>query len=218
MKNKSLISISLVLVVVLFIIAGFIYENNKTNKINSFTSKNEQPFVRNNSVFIGNKDAKITIVEFFDPECPACAVFHPIVNAAFKEYFPNIKIVYRYLANHKYSKYAIKIIEAARKQGKYKQALEIVLKTQQFWADSQDLRPELIWQYLANSDIDMKQLKKDFLKINIDIILKQAREDANKLNITGTPTLFVNGKELKELSYKALFDLVENEILKEGTK
>ena len=60
----------------------------------------------------------------------------------------------------------------------------------------------------------MKQLREDFDSIDIDNILSTDSQDAQLLRVTGTPTFFVNGKLLRELSYKALRDLVESEIYK----
>ncbi|RXK00302.1 disulfide bond formation protein DsbA [Arcobacter sp. CECT 8986] len=218
MKNKSLVVLSLGVIVVLFIVAAYFFKQNQSSKLENFNNTNKAPFVRDDSISFGKDDAKITIVEFMDPQCGSCAAFHPIVEAVFKEYFQDTKVVYRYLANHQYSKYAIKIIEAARLQGKYKEALEIIFKTQRAWANINNPKPELIWEYLATSSINMEKLKKDFSTINIDDMLKTAREDAKTLNVQGTPTIFVNTKELDELSYKALLKLVEDEIMKEGTK
>ena len=47
-----------------------------------------------------------------------------------------------------------------------------------------------------------------------DEIINTDTSDARKLGVRGTPTIFVNGVELKTLSTKALFDLVEAEIYK----
>ncbi|AXX92020.1 disulfide bond formation protein DsbA [Malaciobacter molluscorum LMG 25693] len=218
MKNKNLVILSLGLIVVLFIAGAYFFKQTKTNKLGNLSDTNKAPFVRDNSVSFGNANAKITIIEFMDPQCGSCAAFHPIVEAVFKEYFQDTKIVYRYLANHQYSKYAIKILEAARLQGKYKEALEIIYKTQRAWANINNPQPELIWEYLETSSVNIKKLKEDFSTINIDKMLKTSREDAKALNVQGTPTIFVNTKELEQLSYKSLVKLVEDEIIKEGTK
>ena len=45
-------------------------------------------------------------------------------------------------------------------------------------------------------------------------MLNLDRKDASTLGVRGTPSFFVNGKKLRELSHKALLDLVESEIYK----
>lgn len=60
----------------------------------------------------------------------------------------------------------------------------------------------------------LKKLKVDIKNPKIAEIIKQDRLDATSLNVRGTPTIFVNGVELENLSQKDLFDLVEKGIYK----
>ncbi len=212
MENKKLVFSFMVILLAVFIAATYLFNQNQKNKLEGFTKKDEAPFVRENAISFGENRANVVIVEFFDPECESCQAFYPAVKEVYKQYYKDIKLVIRYLANHKNSAYIIKVLEATRLQNKYIESLEVIFKYQTIWANHNDPQPELVWQYLPEAGLDMKKLKEDFLKLDVSSLIKEGFEDAKALGVRGTPTFFVNGKELQELSYQALLDLVEKEI------
>ena len=79
---------------------------------------------RPHSPVFGNPAAKVTIVEFFDPSCETCRAFYPIVKGIVTSSFGQVRLVVRYAPLHKGSDTAVKILEAARQQGKYWEAVE----------------------------------------------------------------------------------------------
>lgn len=150
-----------------------------------------------------------------DPECESCALFHPIMKKLYKEYSDDILIVTKYLANHKNSKMAIEILEASREQNLYDEVLDVIFEKLPIWAKHNNEKPELLWEFLKEvSGLDIEKLKVDIKNPKIAEIIKQDRLDATSLNVRGTPTIFVNGVELENLSQKDLFDLVEKGIYK----
>ena len=214
MKNKSIVVISIFAVVALFFGAWSFYNDNESEKLKKFSSSGE-PFIRAHSPSFGDNKKGIVVVEFLDPECEACAYFYPMIKQVYKDKYEDIKLVYRYLDNHKNSKFAVKLLESARKQDKYKESLDVIFKTQNKWALHNAEKPQLLWQYLSEIEgMDMVRLKKDFQEINVDAMLSQDRADATKLGVRGTPTIFVNGKKLNRLSGQSLNDLVDSEIYK----
>ena len=214
MKNKSVVLISIAVLIALFI-GGISFYNNSQDTQRQSLSQGEAPFVRDHSIAFGDNKKNITVVEFLDPECEACAYFSGAVNAMFKENYEDIRLVIRYLDNHKNSKFAIKILESARKQNMYKEVLDVVFSSQGVWAKHNNEAPELLWKELAIVDgLDIQKLKKDFENIDIDEMLSLDRKDATTLQVRGTPTFFVNGIKLKRLSQQSLMDLVESEIYK----
>jgi len=214
MKNKSIVVISIFAIVALFFGAWSFYNDNESSKLKKFSS-NGEPFIRAHSPSFGDNKKGVVVVEFLDPECEACAYFYPMIKQVYKDNYEDIKLVYRYLDNHKNSKFAVKLLESARKQDKYKESLDVIFKTQNKWALHNAEKPQLLWQYLSGIEgIDMVRLKKDFQEINVDTMLSQDRADAAKLGVRGTPTIFVNGKKLNRLSGQSLNDLVDSEIYK----
>jgi len=215
MQNKKLVGISLLVLIILFSSLAYFYKNNQSQKETLLVSSSTKSLVTAQSVSFGENKKNITIVEFLDPECESCAVFHPIMRKVYKEHYSDIKLVIRYLANHKNSKYAIKILEASREQNKYEEVLSVIFEKQPLWAQHNNEKPELIWTFLTQIEgLNIDKLKEDMTNPKIDEIINNDAKDARILSVKGTPTIFVNEKKLERLSQKDLFDLVESEIYK----
>lgn len=217
MQNKKLVLSTLVAVIAFFVGFSFFYKNDSKSTQNIAVENINELLVRDYSYKMGDNSKNISVVEFLDPECESCAIYSTVVKRLYKEYYGDIQIVVKYLDNHKNSRFTIQILEAARVQGKYEEVLDMMFEKHSLWAShySSVDKPELLWQFLKEiSDLDIEKLKEDMKNPKIDEIIKQDREDANALGVRGTPTIFVNGKQLQELSQKALFDLVEKEIYK----
>ena len=211
MQNKSLVFISLFVVVALFVLGGYFYKN----RLSDSRANISDVLVRDYSFKKGENKKNIVVVEFIDPECESCAAFHPIMKKLYKEYSDDILMLTKYLANHKNSELAIKILEASREQNLHDEIMDMILEKLPLWAEHNNEKPELLWEFLKNiSNLDIEKLKKDMNNPKIDEIIKQDREDATIMGVRGTPTIFVNGVELTSLSPKALFNLVEKEIYK----
>ncbi len=214
MKNKKLLLFTVIVLAIGFIAGINFYQKSEDNKNAQLTASGSVSFVRNHSPAFGNNKNNVTIVEFIDPECEACAYFHPIVKKVFYEYKDEVKFVYRYLDNHKNSRYAIRVLEAARKQGKFKETLDVMFKYQPVWAAHNAPKPQLIWNYMGEAGLDVDKLRADFDAMDVSDITSTDRSDARSLGVRGTPTIFVNGKKLAKLDYKSFLDLVESEIYK----
>lgn len=211
MQNKSLVFISLFVVVALFVLGGYFYKNSLSDSRANISDV----LVRDYSFKKGENKKNIVVVEFIDPECESCAAFHPIMKKLYKEYSDDILMLTKYLANHKNSELAIKILEASREQNLHDEIMDMILEKLPLWAEHNNEKPELLWEFLKEvSGLDIEKLKVDIKNPKIAEIIKQDRLDATSLNVRGTPTIFVNGIELENLSQKDLFDLVEKGIYK----
>lgn len=203
--------------IAIFVAATLAYNKVKSDKKEELvvTNPNAVPYVREHSMSLGKNEKNITVVEFLDPECESCAMFSSVVNKVLYDYGDEIKFVVRYLPNHRNSAYVVRILEAARVQGKYKETLQAVFDSQPQWANHNNPQLHLIWSALVNVDgLNLEQLKADMNNEAFETIMQLDIEDANTLGVRGTPTIFVNGKELETLSYPAFKMLLENEIYK----
>lgn len=215
MQNKKLVFATILALIVVFVLATLFYKGNETQKIEEIASNNSDVFTRDYSYKIGDNKKNITVVEFMDPECESCAYFHTSIRKLYKEHSDDIQIVTKYLANHQNSKFAIQILEASRQQNVYDEVLNVMFEKLPLWAQHNNEKPELLWEFLkVVPSLDFEKLKNDMKDPRIDEIIAQDKKDATVLKITGTPTLFVNGVLLESLSEKALFNLVEKEIYK----
>lgn len=211
MQNKNLVFISIFIVLALFIGAVYFYKDSVSNSRTNI----DELLLKDYSYKKGLNKKNITVVEFLDPECESCGIFNPVMKKLYKEYSDDILIVVKYLDNHKNSKFAIEILEASREQNLYNEVLDVIFEKLPYWAEHNNEKPELLWEFLKQiANLDIEKLKVDMKNPKIAQIIKQDREDATVLGVRGTPTIFVNGVQLENLSYKALFDLVEKEIYK----
>lgn len=214
MKNKGVVIGSIIALILGFIAVLSFYKDSQVEELKKF-SYTQAPFIREHSTSFGDNKKGIYVVEFIDPECEACAYYHQVIKELYRNYYEDITLVIRYLDNHKNSKFAIRILEASKKQNMYKPVLDKIYASQKVWAKHNNEKPELLWEELKSvQGLNVEQLKSDFDKTNVDEIVKLDRQDARELQVRGTPTIFVNGEKLEKLSYQGLFDLVESKIFK----
>lgn len=212
MKRSTIVIAAGILVLVGFGFAVNVYRTQQAEKVVQVTQQNTAALVRFHSPTYGAADAKVELVEFFDPSCESCRAFYPLVKELVDTSGGKVRLVLRYAALHKGSDEAAKILEAARKQGRYWPAVEAVLNAQPQWATHSGPQPDLIWNYLSGVGVDIERAKKDVSDPRIAAILEQDRADGAALKVTGTPTFFVNGKPLQDFGYDQLKALVRREL------
>lgn len=162
----------------------------------------------------GAFDAKVTVVEFLDPECESCSAMSPIVKKIYEEHQTEIRLVVRYMAFHQNSKYVANILEGARAENKYWEALDLLFEKQGLWANHHNPNPELIPEILKPLNLNMKKIIGDAKAGKYDKQILEDMEDGKKVGVRGTPTFFVNGNQLTELGYDSLKKAIESEIKK----
>ena len=145
------------------------------------------------SYVLGKADAKITIVEFADFQCPFCGRFHPMMNEAYKAFPDDVKIIVKNypLGFHPFARPAAKVALAAGLQGKYFEMVDLLI------AGGNDLSEAKYKEFAGKLGLNVEQFAKDLKdkdaefekKIETDIAL------AGKVDVRGTPTYFLNGKK-----------------------
>lgn len=164
------------------------------------------------SPFVGEPGAKVEIVEFLDPACEGCRALYPYVKKILEEYHGRVRLTIRYVAFHRGADEVVKLLEAARRQRKYPETLEILFATQPRWAVNHVARLDLALKAVGGIGLDMARLRADMADPQLVQLLKQDMKDAVALQVDRTPTFFVNGKPLVELGYEELRALVVQEI------
>lgn len=213
MNNKSYFFIgSAALIIAFFVIGSSLYKKSQQEKYSFIAAESSQIFVRDYSPRYGDPSAKVFLIEFLDPECESCRMYYPEVKNLLKEFEGKVQLVVRYAAFHGNSKIAIKALEAARKQGKYWESLELLFDKQPEWGSHHNPRPELIFTFLPQLGLDMDRLKKDMEDPAIEKIITQDTEDLRTLNVRGTPTFFVNGMIPDGFGMPYLKQLISKEV------
>ncbi|MHB9112537.1 MAG: DsbA family protein [Thermoleophilia bacterium] len=212
-KQHYVVILSAIFLMTAFASGGYFYNSQQSEKQNQLTRDNSELLVRDYSLTLGSDDAKVQIVEFFDPACETCKDFYTYVKGLMDANPGKIKLVMRYAPFHQGADYNVKILEAARKQGKYWETLGAMYDGQAMWASHSNPQPEKVWQYVATvAGLNLDQVKKDMNDPEIAKMIQQDLSDAKGLNVTKTPEFFVNGNPLPSFGYKQLKGLVDSEI------
>ena len=138
----------------------------------------------------GPADAPVTLVEFADFECPHCAVMRLILELM-QERFPNqIRIVYKVYAlpGHTHAPEAAIAALAAGKQDKFWEMHKLLFEHQD------KLERKDLMRYARDLELDMDQFKKDLEDEGLRGTLEKSIKLGDTLGITGTPTMYVNGR------------------------
>lgn len=178
--------------------------------------------IRADSASIGPEDAKVTMVEFYDPECNACAAFGPVVKKILDLHEGRIRFVVRYLPQHANSMVAAAFTEAAGEQGKYWEARDILFARQREWGTPIGSTPDpskpnirdVFDKYAEELGLDTTMIARAISEKKFDAKIEQDKQDAKELGIRKTPTFFVNGRELTSFGEPQLRHLVNSEMNK----
>lgn len=139
----------------------------------------------------GGKNAKVTIVEYSDFECPFCGAAHPTVKQVMDTYGDQVRLVYRHypLSFHPQAQKAAEASECASDQGKFWEFHDLVF-------DNQDLLQGGVPQLKKWA----AELKLNTTKFNncLDSGEKAAKiaaqqDGGNAVGVSGTPGFFING-------------------------
>lgn len=146
-----------------------------------------------NSPVKGPADAKITIIEFSDFQCPYCKRGKDNMEKVMEMYPKDVKIVFKQLplGFHQQATPAAKAALAAGKQGKFWEMHDKLFDNQGKLSDSfyEETAKEL--------GLDMTKFKADVASDEIAQQIKDESALASKVGISGTPGFFVNGVPVK---------------------
>lgn len=207
-----LIGVTCAILAFAFVVGSNYYKEQQVEKYGFMATNNAEFFVRDHSPTLGSDDAKVYLVEFMDPACETCAAFAPFVKKIMNANPGKIKLVLRYAPFHDGADNFVKIVEAARMQGKYWETLDVMFKSQHIWASHGNWQPEKLWDVLPRAGVDIEQIRKDMHSPEIAKIIEQDMADVKALNVQKTPGYFVNGKPLLNFGYKQLYQLIQTEL------
>lgn len=153
----------------------------------------------------GDANAPVTIVEFTDFQCPSCAAMHPVLEEVLKSYGNKVRFVVRDfpLNQHENARKAAEAANAANAQGKFFEYASLLFKNQKA--------------------LDVPSLKKYASELGLnrarfDAALDQGVyaaevmkdiEDGELYGVGSTPTIFINGVQLRVLSAEALREAID---------
>jgi len=213
-RRTSLIAIAVAVLVLGLVAATLLYRSNNTGSLQTAAAQRQAALASQHSPTLGDSGAKVHIVEFLDPACETCALFYPVVKQWISEAPGEIRLSVRHVAFHTGADYAVRILEASRKQGKYWQTLEALLASQQQWTQHHAVQPDRIRPAIAGVGLNMEQLTADMDSMEVLLRIEQDKKDSILLKVSATPEYFVNGRPLPSFGQQQLADLIREELSK----
>lgn len=150
--------------------------------------------VREDSPKLGPDDAKVTIVEFLDPECESCRAAFPMVKQILAENEGDVRLVVRYFPLHNNSMLAARATEAAGEQGKYWEMQELLFENQTIWGEKQTPQTEMFIVFADQLGLDVDAFTEVLNSTKYTDKVQRDQRDGEALGVSGTPTFFVNGQ------------------------
>ena len=186
----------------LIIFIFFIFSKNE-----SINAKTDEEF------FLGNKDAKIVVIEYASMTCIHCANFHKQVYPKIKKNYIDtnkIKFIFRDFPLDKQALFASVLAKCAPKD-KYFNFVKLILTNQEKWISNDDTfmnKLRNIGKLAGLNENKINSCFKDEKIVNNIIRTRSIGEE--KYNINSTPSLIINEKKYSAMSYENFEKIIEN--------
>ena len=162
----------------------------------------------------GNLGASVTLIEYADFQCPACASYAPVVKQLGETFADDVRIVFRHfpLSQHRNAVPAALAAEAAGAQGKFWEMYDLLFANQNDWS-SAGLPQDLFPSYAGELGLDVDQFNEDYKNRVGEDHINRDLASASALNLPGTPSFFLDGKKIDApRSFDAFRALIQSEI------
>lgn len=195
--------------IIAVIVAGLIGVFMLFNKPGTETTVDAGKLVRADSQKEGT--GSIQLVEFGDYQCPSCGAAHPVTQKILQDFEGKVTFVFRNFpleAIHKNAMVAAKYAQASSKQNKFWEMHNKLYESQTEWSELPDPTSKFA-EYATALGMNADQLKKDANEATVADYIKRDMDDGNALGVTGTPTFFVDGKQVAKNDYESLKAAIE---------
>jgi protein-disulfide isomerase len=213
--SKRFVVIATALVAIIgFGVAGYLYtRSDGAREVGAARQETDTTLIRPASPTMGPVQARVTIVEFFDPACESCRAFYPVVKNIMAQHPRDVRLVLRYAPFHEGSEEAVRILETARRQDKFQPVLEALLDAQPVWASHHSPNIAKAWEAARKAGLDEERARREMNDPAITAIIRQDTADIKAVGVRQTPTFFVNGKPLPSFGRRQLEEFVRSEVV-----
>jgi len=165
------------------------------------------------SPFKGPADAPVTLTLFTDFECPYCRQIIPLLEEVLQKNPKTVKLSFKNLPLkfHKQAEPSAKAALAAHEQGKFWPFHDRLFAEQKISED-------LIKKIAQDIKLDMAQFEKDRESPQVQSKLQKDILDAQTAGVTGTPTVFINGRTPRQRTPEGFQAIIDDELEKLGKK
>lgn len=180
------------------------------------TDRSSAAALGNSSRFLEeNPDAKVEVVEFFDFQCPPCALTAPALERLADEFGADLTIAVRHfpLSMHANAMSAALASEAAAEQGQFPTMYSEIFRRQNEWAElDQDAATQYFRSVADDLALDVGWWDESITAPASFNAIDRDRALGLRLGIEGTPSIFVNGRAIAFSSYEELRSVVAQEL------
>jgi protein-disulfide isomerase len=161
----------------------------------------------------GNVNAPVTVVVFTDMECPHCAETHPVLQSLASSYGDKVRLVIRDfpLDMHHEARKAAEAAHAAEAQGKYFEYIEILYKNQKA-LDVASLK-----KYATDLALDRNKFDAALDTGKYATVVTRNVSDGQSYAVTSTPTIFVNGVKVSDITEIGIRAAIDRALSKSAT-
>ena len=163
--------------------------------------------------FKGPADAPVTITLFTDFECPYCKQIIPLLDEVMTKNPKNVKLSFKNmpLKLHKFAEPSAKAALAAQEQGKFWPFHDKLFAEQK-------LSDEAIRKIAVDLKLDLARFDKDMASPTVQSKLQKDLLDAQTAGVSGTPTVFINGRTPRQRNFEGFQAIIDEELQKLGKK
>ena len=157
----------------------------------------------------GSANARITLVEFSDFQCPYCAAAVHHIDEILAKHPADVRLVFKQfpLDIHSQAELAAEAALAAHAQGKFWPMHD------KLYANFRDLLPDKIMQWAKEIGLDMARFTADLKSGKYKPVVAKELAQGEQAGVSGTPTLFVDGKHYNgPMETRALEEMLQAEL------
>jgi protein-disulfide isomerase len=172
---------------------------------------------------IGTTANKVTLVEYGDFQCQFCEQYEPTVAQVREAYKDKVQFQFRNFPLrqiHRNALAAARAGEAASLQGKFWEMHDALYAYNNWsvWTVSNSPTTEFE-SYATKLGLDVAKFKTDFASSHVNDTINADIQAGNALGITGTPSFFLNGKQVSpKPDFNEFKNLLDAELIKNETQ
>lgn len=214
-ENKVIAGIAVLTTIIIAVSIFFLGESDNNQSAAKNVSADPLVLVRSDSFKVVSESAKVTLVEFSDFQCPACAQVQLDIGKILTEYQGKINFVFRHfpLPQHNNAIVAAVAVEAAGRQGQFLPMGAKLFASQSDWEESSN-PGEIFTSYAGQLGMDTGKFQQDLKDQDLLDKIKRDYQDAVTLKINATPTFFVDGEQVQNSSYVTIKDKLDTALSK----
>lgn len=197
MKNIPLLIATILGTVVLVAIIAIVFSNSNSQK----QAVDQAVLLEGATHVVGPENAKVTIVEFSDFQCPACRAVEPLLAQVRAQYPNDVRFVYRHfplLQIHPFAELAARASVVAANHDKFWEMHDWLFANQDTWAGagSQDEAQEIITAAAEQLGLDKMAFTEEIQSDTVKSTVAADMALGTQLGVNSTPTIYVNGQKL----------------------